>query len=134
MIALFTVLGGHLRFNLADALIGAVTLLLFYSQYFALFTVFGGSTPGMMMRGLRVVRFDGGMPSSSQMIWRSFGYLLSAGACGLGFMWAAYDEERLCWHDRISQTYVTPVECVTGDPSVSTGGANSADARLANHG
>ena len=59
---------------------------------------------------LRVISFDGGMPTSRQMIWRSLGYLLSTGLCFLGFLCAVWDEDHLCWHDRISQTYVTPIE------------------------
>ncbi len=113
MLALFTVLGGHIGFNKLDLAVVAATFALFYAQYFALFTVFGGSTPGMMLRGLRVVRFDGGLPTSRQMAWRSFGYLISAGTCFLGFVWALWDDDQLCWQDRISQTYLTPNEKIT---------------------
>jgi uncharacterized RDD family membrane protein YckC len=113
MLALFTVLGGHIGFNKLDLAVAGATLALFYAQYFALFTVFGGSTPGMMLRGLRVVSFDGGTPTSRQMVWRSFGYVVSAGMCFLGFLWALWDDDHLCWQDRISQTYLTPVEEIT---------------------
>ena len=113
MLALFTVLGGHIDFNRLDFAVTGATFALFYAQYFALFTVFGGSTPGMMLRGLRVVSFDGGMPTSRQMAWRSFGYLISAGTCFLGFVWALWDDDQLCWQDRISQTYLTPIEQIT---------------------
>jgi uncharacterized RDD family membrane protein YckC len=113
MLALFTVLGGHIGFNKLDITVAGATFALFYAQYFALFTVFGGSTPGMMLRGLRVVSFDGGIPTSRQMAWRSFGYLISAGTCFLGFLWALWDEDQLCWQDRISQTYLTPFEEIT---------------------
>jgi len=110
MLALFTVLGGHIGFNRLDLIVAGATFALFYAQYFALFTIFGGSTPGMMFRRLRVVSFHGGAPSSRQMVWRSFGYLISAGTCFLGFLWALWDEEYLCWQDRISQTYLTASE------------------------
>jgi hypothetical protein len=93
--------------------VAGATFALFYAQYFALFTVFGGSTPGMMLRGLRVVSFGGGIPASRQMAWRSFGYLISAGTCFLGFVWALWDEDQLCWQDRISETYLTPIEEIT---------------------
>ena len=113
MLALFMVLGGRIGFNKVDLAVAGATFALFYAQYFALFTVFGGSTPGMMLRGLRVVSFDGGIPTSRQMSWRSFGYLISAGTCFLGFVWALWDDDQLCWQDRISQTYLTPVEEIT---------------------
>jgi uncharacterized RDD family membrane protein YckC len=110
MLALFTALGGHLGFNKLDVMVTGATLALFYAQYFALFTIFGGSTPGMMIRGIRVVSFDGGVPTSRQMMWRSCGYLISAGACFMGFFWALWDRDHLCWQDRISQTYLTLIE------------------------
>jgi hypothetical protein len=110
MLALFVVLGGHIGFNRLDLAVVTATFALFYAQYFALFTVFGGSTPGMMLRGLRVVSFDGGIPTSRQMAWRSFGYLISAGTCCLGFVWALWDDDQLCWQDRISHTYLTSNE------------------------
>jgi uncharacterized RDD family membrane protein YckC len=113
MLALFAVLGGHIGWNKLDLSVAGATFALFYAQYFALFTVFGGSTPGMMLRHLCVVNFDGGIPTSRQMAWRSIGYLISAGACFLGFVWAIWDEDQLCWHDRISQTYLTPNEEIT---------------------
>jgi uncharacterized RDD family membrane protein YckC len=113
MLALFTVLGGHIGFNKLDLAVVGATFALFYAQYFALFTVFGGATPGMMLCGLRVVSFDGGMPTSRQMAWRSFGYLISAGMCFLGFVWALWDDDQLCWQDRISKTYLTPIEEIT---------------------
>ncbi len=50
MLALFIALGGRLGFNKLDVVVTLATLALFYAQYFALFTVFGGSTPGMMLR------------------------------------------------------------------------------------
>jgi len=107
MLALFGALGGRLGLNRLDAVVTLATLALFYAQYFALFTIFGGATPGMMFRGLRVVSFDGSTPTSRQMVARSFGYIVSAGTCFLGFLWALWDEDRLCWQDRVSQTYLT---------------------------
>jgi uncharacterized RDD family membrane protein YckC len=107
MIAFFWTLGGRIEWTKLDALIITATLVLFYAQYFALFTVFGGSTPGMMLAGLRVVRFDGGTPTSRQMMWRSLGYLIAAATCFLAFLWALYDDDQLCWQDRLSETYIT---------------------------
>ena len=122
ILALFCALGGRFTLTRVDAAIAAATLGLFYAQYFTLFTVFGGSTPGMMLRGLRVVSFEGDTPSPRQMLWRSFGYLISAGTFMLGYLWALWDEDHLCWQDRISQTYLTPLapgESAFGSPASS---------------
>jgi uncharacterized RDD family membrane protein YckC len=78
-----------------------------YLQYFALFTVFGGTTPGMMFRGLQVFSFTGDPPTPRQMLLRSAGYILSAGTLLLGFFWAWWDEDALTWHDRLSKTYLS---------------------------
>lgn len=98
--------------KLAVAICLAILVLL-YTQYFALFTAFGGTTPGMWIARLRVVSFDGNTPTPQQLLWRSLGYLVSAGACLLGFFWALWDEDRLCWQDRASQTYLTALHPVS---------------------
>jgi uncharacterized RDD family membrane protein YckC len=105
---LFHALGGEFsvsRFGLAACLASAY---LVYAQYFVLFTVFTGVTPGMMLRGLELLSLDGRPPSTRHLLWRSFGYLISAAAVFLGFLWAGWDDDHLTWHDRISQTYMTP--------------------------
>ena len=109
-LAVFEAVTGHLALRKFDAAVYAATLALFYAQYFALFTVFGGVTPGMLLRRLRVVSFDGGPPTPRQLLWRSFGYLVSGGTAFLGFLWALWDEDHLTWQDRISQTYLTLAE------------------------
>jgi uncharacterized RDD family membrane protein YckC len=117
-LVLFRSLGGHFSFSKSDAAVYAATLVLFYAQYFTLFTVFGGSTPGMLLSGLRVTSFDGDLPTPRQLQWRSFGYLISGGTFFLGFLWALWDEDHLTWQDRISQTYLTAAASVDESESV----------------
>jgi uncharacterized RDD family membrane protein YckC len=105
-LALFGSLGGQFTLSKLSAAICVSTFVIVYLQYFALFTVFGGTTPGMMLRGLHVVSFSGDTPLPRQMLWRSVGYMLSAGTLFLGFLWAIWDEDGLTWHDRLSQTYL----------------------------
>ncbi|MGH9676246.1 MAG: RDD family protein, partial [Candidatus Acidiferrum sp.] len=109
-LALFGSLG--LQFNLSklSTLVYASSFIMFYLQYFALFTIFGGTTPGMMLRGLHVASFSGESPTPRQMFLRSAGYLLSAGTFFLGFLWAVWDEDALTWHDRVSKTYLSSAE------------------------
>ena len=61
----------------------------------------------MQLRGLMVVCLDGHLPDTRQLLWRSFGYVLSGATLMLGYLWALWDEDRLTWQDRISQTYIT---------------------------
>jgi len=123
-VVLFRSLGGEITFAKMDALVCLAVLCLFYGLYFFLFTTLAGATPGMQLCGLTIVRLDGTLPDTRQLVWRSFGYLLSGAALMLGFFWALWDEDNLTWHDRISQTYVTaatpvpspdPIELQPGD-------------------
>jgi uncharacterized RDD family membrane protein YckC len=107
-LALFGSLGGEFTVSKLSAAVCVATFVIVYLQYFALFTVFGGTTPGMMLRGLQVVSFSGETPSPRQMLWRSVGYMLSAGTFFIGFLWAMWDEDELTWHDRLSRTYLCP--------------------------
>lgn len=109
---LFGSLGGHFSFSKLNAIVCAATLALFYIQYFALFTIFGGTTPGMMLCGLQVMSYDGERATPRQLLARSLGYVLSAGTFFLGFLWAHWDEDRLTWHDRISRTYLVPDDAI----------------------
>lgn len=72
--------------------------------FFGGFWVRGGQTLGMRAWRLRVVRQDG-----APIRWRQAGQrwayaLISWLVLGLGFAWAAFDRERLTWHDRWSHT------------------------------
>jgi uncharacterized RDD family membrane protein YckC len=107
-LTLFGSLGGQFTFSKLSAVMCVATFVIVYLQYFALFTVFGGTTPGMMLRGLQVVSFSGEPPTPRQMLWRSAGYMLSAGTFFMGFLWAIWDEDALTWHDRLSRTYLCP--------------------------
>ena len=111
-LALFGSLGGQFTFSKMSTAIYGAAFLIVYIQYFFLFTVFGGTTPGMMVRGLEVVGFSGETPGPRQLLLRAVGYLLSAGSFFLGFLWAMWDEDELTWHDRISHTYLSSAERV----------------------
>ena len=109
-LALFGSLGGQFTFSKMSAAVYAIAFAVVYLQYFFLFTVFGGTTPGMMLRGLQVVDFSGEEAAPRKLLLRAAGYVLSAGTFFLGFLWAMWDEDELTWHDRISGTYLSSVE------------------------
>jgi uncharacterized RDD family membrane protein YckC len=109
-LALFGSLGGSFTFSKLSAAVCFFTFAFVYVQYFCLFTIFGGTTPGMMMRSLQVASFSGEEPTACQLFWRAAGYLISAGTFFLGFFWALWDEDGMTWHDRISRTYLAVPE------------------------
>jgi uncharacterized RDD family membrane protein YckC len=109
-LALFGSLGGQFTLSKLSAAVYVATFAIVYLQYFSLFTIFGGTTPGMMLRGLQVVSFSGEPPTPRQMLLRSAGYVLSAGTLFMGFLWSLWDEDELTWHDRLSKTYLSSAE------------------------
>ncbi len=111
-LALFGSLGGHFTLSKLSATVCLFTFAFVYLQYFGLFTIFGGSTPGMMVSGLQVASLTGDVPTPRQYLLRAAGYILSAGTCFLGFLWVLWDEDGLTWHDRISHTFLAPVEAL----------------------
>lgn len=119
-LGLFGSLGGHFTLSKLSVAVCATTFAIVYVQYFALFTIFGGTTPGMMIRSLQVVSFSGETPAPKQMLLRSAGYLLSAGTFFLGFLWAMWDEDELTWHDRLSRTYLSSAQTLA---DIETSGA-----------
>lgn len=65
----------------------------------------GADAPGFRWTGLRTLNFDGNPPTGRQRVYRLLGGFLSTLAAGLGLLWALADEEKLTWHDHISQTF-----------------------------
>ena len=70
--------------------------------------VYGASTPGLRLAGLEFARFDGTATSRSLRRWRVLAGYLSAVSLGMGYAWVFLDEDALCWHDRITHTYLAP--------------------------
>jgi uncharacterized RDD family membrane protein YckC len=128
-LGLFRSLGGQIVVDKMDAVVYLVVGYLFYALYFGLFTSLAGATPGMQLRSLTIVRLDGSLPDTRQLLWRSFGYVLSGATFMLGFAWALWDEDWFTWQDRISQTYVTRAAPVSGLESLDMAPARQTLAR-----
>ena len=90
---------------LTTAVVGALLWLVY--QY--LFLVYSEGTPGMQMARLELCTFRGQEVSLSGRRWRAVASMLSGCSLGLGYAWAAVDEDRLGWHDRITQTHVREI-------------------------
>jgi uncharacterized RDD family membrane protein YckC len=81
---------------------------LFWAVYQYLLLVYSGTTPGLRLAGLELTRFDGSPASRQLRRWRVLASFLSAAALGMGYGWVFLDEDSLCWHDRITHTYLAP--------------------------
>lgn len=64
------------------------------------------ATPGKMICGLKVVMSDGTPVSYSRAIGRYFAEWLSGLTMGIGYIMAAFDDEKRALHDRICDTRV----------------------------
>ena len=106
-LALFGSVGGQFTLSKLSAAVCGATFAIVFLQYFALFTIFGGTTPGMMLRGLQVATFSGEAPTPRHMLLRTLGYVVSAGTFFMGFLWAWWDDDGLTWHDRLSRTFLS---------------------------
>jgi uncharacterized RDD family membrane protein YckC len=84
----------------------AICGFLLLTIYYLLSLSLGRGTAGMQASGLRVTTFLNETPSRNLMRWRALATVLSYAAMGMGFAWAFIDEDRLCWHDRITRTYL----------------------------
>jgi uncharacterized RDD family membrane protein YckC len=85
----------------AVAVTGGLLLLLYQTLFFC----FSTATPGMRCVRIALCTFDDENPTRKAMRRRILAVLLSACPLGLGFLWAALDEDRLAWHDRLSRMY-----------------------------
>lgn len=83
---------------------GGIFWLLF--QY--IFLTYRRATPGMNMAQLELCTFAGTATSMLDRQTRAAASALSGFSIGLGYAWALVDEDRLGWHDRISQTHLRP--------------------------
>ena len=81
---------------------------LLWAAYQYLLIVYAASTPGLRLAGLELTRFDGAAANRALRRWRVLASYLSGASLGMGFAWALLDEDALCWHDRITRTYLAP--------------------------
>ncbi len=84
----------------------AIAAALFWVLYQYMFILYGARTLGMLFTKLALSTFQGTAPNRRERIFRLLGLSISCSSLMLGFLWAFFDEDTLCWHDRISRTYL----------------------------
>jgi uncharacterized RDD family membrane protein YckC len=88
--------------------VAAGLLAAFWAAYEYLLLVHAGSTPGLKLAKLELHRFDGRPVPRRLRRWRVLASVLSGLSLALGYAWCFLDEAELCWHDRITHTYMAP--------------------------
>ena len=87
------------------AAFSAVTLLV-PMLYEVVFIGWRGQTPGKMVLGLRVIRMDGGDVDYVKSFIRWIGKIPSGLLLGIGYIMAAFTENKRALHDMIAGTRV----------------------------
>jgi uncharacterized RDD family membrane protein YckC len=87
-------------------ILAAVTMLL-WGVYQHLYLLYAGRTLGMSLHNIHLKTYGGQTPPWSQRCRRAHFMCISFVSVGLGFLWSLVDEDALCWHDRVSQTFPT---------------------------
>jgi uncharacterized RDD family membrane protein YckC len=82
--------------------------LLFQAVYFTYFwsAAGKGQTLGSRALSIRVVKTDGSYLDYAGAFLRYIGFVIACAAFLLGVIWAAFDEQKQGWHDKIASTYV----------------------------
>ncbi len=80
--------------------------LLLGITYSTLFVGAFAATPGKMVFGLKIVRPDGDRVTYARAFARHFAEMLSGLILGIGYIIAAFDDEKRALHDRICDTRV----------------------------
>jgi uncharacterized RDD family membrane protein YckC len=81
---------------------------IFWLLFQYIFLTYRRATPGMHMAQLELCTFEGKATTMFDRQTRAAASALSAFSIGLGYAWALVDEDRVGWHDRISQTHLRP--------------------------
>jgi uncharacterized RDD family membrane protein YckC len=100
--------GGHISTHPLTVLALGFVVVFLAMVYFGAFTAIISTTPGLLWMGIEVRSMWGGPPTLRQALWRAAGCIVSASALLLGYLWALFDDQSLTWHDRMSETYLTP--------------------------
>ena len=91
---------------IAGAILNSVIQIAIACAYETWFVGKYGATPGKMACGLRVVMPDGGPVSYARAVGRYFAQWLDWFTLTIGFIIAAFDDQKRALHDRICETRV----------------------------
>jgi len=88
--------------------LGAGLPCILWAAYQFLFLVYCGTTIGLRAAHLSISRFDGSPVNRRRRRLRVLCSLLSGLSLGMGYAWQFLDEDQLCWHERVTRTYLAP--------------------------
>jgi len=80
-------------------------LAMIFVIYRLVWVVGGVDSPGLQAANLRLLTFNGYEPGRMARFSRLLAGIVSAGALTIGLLWSLMDEERLAWHDHMTNTF-----------------------------
>lgn len=96
---------GALPAGMDAALTATLALAVFWVIYQMLFFTLSNQTPGMRMARIGLCTLSDDNPTRPAMRRRVLAQWIAILPFGIGMLWALLDDDRLGWHDRISQMY-----------------------------
>ncbi len=103
---LWAVLGAE-SFQTGDGTYQVTIPATLYAIYLLGSWLWKGTTPGLLLLGLRVIDVESrGTPLPWQWWVRGLGLLVAALPFGIGLLWAFWDPRGMAWHDHIAGTQV----------------------------
>lgn len=111
LVSLTYVLWTLLRPVLPEGLAHSVWFILgFYEfldyNYYTLFWVFGGQTPGKKLLRTRLVKADGKAFTYKDAFVRYWVWMIGVACLGIGYFWIAWHKQKRGWNDLAAHTYV----------------------------
>jgi uncharacterized RDD family membrane protein YckC len=88
-------------------LTAAMLPILLWAAYEYMLVMYAGTTAGMQVAKVGLSTFKGGAPNWRHRRSWVIGLYFSTASLGMGLLWSLVDVDGLCWHDRISHTFVT---------------------------
>lgn len=83
-----------------------LSFILGFLYHWLLVAYWDGQTVGKRVVNIRVTRRDGTAVDNGTAAGRAAMRIVSGIPLGLGFLWAAWDQERRTWHDMVADTRV----------------------------
>lgn len=103
--AVFARITGPVAAGLPLAVAAIAVIALLFLGYQMLFFTLSDQTPGMRYARIGLCTFSDENPTRRAMRKRVLAQVVAAAPMGLGLLWALLDEDKLGWHDRLSQMY-----------------------------
>ena len=99
--------GGDFSAQGSLALLIQLFVIVLSGVYYVFFTGYCGQTPGKMLLRIQVVRTDGSNLGYGKAFYREvIGKFISGIILCIGYLMAAFDEQKQALHDRMAKTYV----------------------------